>query len=658
MNEYAPGLVRDARDIEAMEQTPLIPPGSARCSYDALRDAAARVPNKAALRFFLDGLCHDPRRIPWRARARSLAAWARYGQFVARPYEEITFGQAARRTTQTARLLRDCGVGRGDVVSLLLPNLPETMICTWAAETVGIVNPVNPLLEPEIIESILISAKTKVLVTIGELAGSDIWQKVERLRSRVPTLRTVIVVRGRAPADCIRLERAADRLDASPLQRQDLPGLDDVSSLFHTGGTTGMPKLVIGTHRNKIANARMLMSVSPLTKDDAGLIALPMFHVNASINVLIGLLLGMTSVIAGPSGFRTRGVRDNFYAILQSQRISYFSAVPSVFAALLQPECDPTALASVRFAISAAAALPVDVMHAFTSKTGIRILEGYGQTEATVATCLNPYGSLGKPGSVGLRLPHSRVRTVLIGPDRRVERDCTIDEIGHLLVAGEHVSAGYLDPVHDSTLWVDDRAGSRWLDSGDLARIDDDGYVWLTGRAKELIIRGGHNIDPRMIEQALESHADVVMAAAVGRPDAHAGEVPVAFVIGRPGVVLDQVSLLSYARSRIPERAAWPKAIRIVDELPLTAIGKVFKPELTRREQEDATREALQPLAAVVSSIRVTVGPHALYGSISRIDVTLYSEGDRAEVIRRVDAAMGAFSSRREITIDVCPSSL
>src|SRR5260370_23787889 len=184
----------------------------------------------------------------------------------------------------------------------------------------------------------------------------------------------------------------------------------------------------------------------------------------------------------------------------------------------------------VGFAIWVAAAAPIEVVRAFTEKTGIRILEGYGQTEATVATCLNPYVGSGRPGSVGIRLPFTKVKTALIDSDNEYVRDCKSTEIGHLLIAGDHVCLGYLDPQHDQTLWVRDGDGVRWLNSGDLARIDGDGYVWLTGRAKELIIRGGHNIDPRMIEEAVQSHPDVVTAAAVRQPDWGGGEVTIAFV--------------------------------------------------------------------------------------------------------------------------------
>jgi fatty-acyl-CoA synthase len=640
--------LRDARDIAAIEQRPLAAYGGASCSYELLLDAAERFPRKAALKFFFDGECFDPRRIPLRARVRALAAWLRYGEPVARPFEVLGFGEAAAQVARIARLFGTLGVGRADVVSLLLPNFPETMLCMWAAETVGVLNPVNPLLEPDILRAILVAARTKVLVTVGELPGSDIWSKVQRIRADVPTLEAVIVVRGSAPPDCLRLRAATAGKDDSPLPRKAWPTAGDIATLFHTGGTTGLPKLVRGTHGNKIANAQMLVLAAPLTHDDVGLIALPMFHVNAAINALIGLRLGMTSVIAGPAGFRTQGVRENFLRILAAQRISYFSAVPSIFAALLDQPGGGEDLRSVRFAISAAAALPVEVMRAFTAKTGIRILEGYGQTEATVASCLNPFDGASKPGSVGLPLPFVQLKCVILD-GRRHLRDCEPGEIGRLLVAGEHVSVGYLNPEHDSDLWVNDAQGQRWLDSGDLARIDSDGYVWLTGRAKELIIRGGHNIDPRMIEEALQSHPAVLMAAAVGQPDPQSGEVPVVYATLAAGANASPEELLQHAREHIPERAAWPKAIRIVEELPLTAIGKVYKPRLLQWEHETAFRAALRALDPWVDAVDVDVQQHAEHGLYALVSLRPKPATDCAALREQATAILGRFATRHRL---------
>ena len=177
-------------------------------------------------------------------------------------------------------------------------------------------------------------------------------------------------------------------------------------------------------------------------------------------------------------------------------------------------------------------------------------------------------------------------------------------EVGEILVSGPNVFAGYRDPAQD--VWVDCGDGRRWLDTGDLGRRDAQGYFSLTGRRKELIIRGGHNLDPAAIEQPLHRHPDVEVAAAVPRPDAYAGELPVAYVQPRPGATLSEAELLEHLGREIGERAALPKRIRIVSQMPLTAVGKIFKPELKRREAEDALQTALRDAGVAFRTLEVT----------------------------------------------------
>jgi fatty-acyl-CoA synthase len=192
-------------------------------------------------------------------------------------------------------------------------------------------------------------------------------------------------------------------------------------------------------------------------------------------------------------------------------------------------------------------------------------------------------------GSIGLRYPYQDMRALILDGDNAYVRDAATDEIGVIAIRGPNVFAGYLDPAHNQGVWIS-RDGENWLNTGDLGRQDADGYFWLTGRKKELIIRGGHNIDPRLIEEPLHRHPDVALAAAVGRPDAHAGETPVAYVQLKPGRSATPDALLAFAQGEIPERAAWPKEVRVVERLPLTNVGKIFKPELQQREIEHVVR--------------------------------------------------------------------
>ncbi|GAA5032661.1 AMP-binding protein [Microbacterium fluvii] len=199
------------------------------------------------------------------------------------------------------------------------------------------------------------------------------------------------------------------------------------------------------------------------------------------------------------------------------------------------------------------------------------------------------------------------MRTAIL-EDGSFVRFADVDEVGVVLLDGPNVFVGYVDDAHNQGIWVD-VDGARWFNTGDTARQDADGYFWLTGRKKELIIRGGHNIDPRIIEDALQQHPDVALAAAIGRPDWHAGEVPVAYVQLRPGATVSESDLATFASSRVGERAARPKAVHIVDELPMTTVGKIFKPALTMREIEDVVRGVALDCDTELDSVVVVQHP-------------------------------------------------
>jgi fatty-acyl-CoA synthase len=237
--------------------------------------------------------------------------------------------------------------------------------------------------------------------------------------------------------------------------------------------------------------------------------------------------------------------------------------------------------------------MPVELFRTFQDRTGIRILEGYGLTEGTCVSSVNPPLGERKVGSIGLRLPGQAMKAVVVDESGRYIRDCVADEVGQLVISGPNVFVGYTRPEQNSSIWTELGDGGRWLNTGDLGRCDHDGYFWLTGRRKELIIRGGHNIDPAAIEEPLHRHPAVQIAAAVGRPDMHAGELPVAYVQLKPGTTATEAELAEFLRHEINERAALPKGIRIVDAMPLTGVGKIFKPALKRRETADALRSAL-----------------------------------------------------------------
>jgi acyl-CoA synthetase (AMP-forming)/AMP-acid ligase II len=215
----------------------------------------------------------------------------------------------------------------------------------------------------------------------------------------------------------------------------------------------------------------------------------------------------------------------------------------------------------------------------FEKATGVKILEGYGMTEATCLVSFNPLQGERKIGSVGLPVPYTDVKILDCETDGTIRRECAPDQIGEICIAGPAVFPGYTDEARNKGLFAEP---GHYLRSGDLGRIDGDGYLWITGRAKDLIIRGGHNIDPAMIEEAMAGHPAVAFVGAIGQPDAHSGELPCAYVELADGAAATTGDLMAFAMEKVPEHAAVPKYIEVMDELPKTAVGKIFKPALRK----------------------------------------------------------------------------
>ncbi|SAK93981.1 AMP-binding protein [Caballeronia catudaia] len=580
-----------------------------------------------------------------------------------------TYSELVREITRTANLFSRLGVHRDTVVAYILPNLPETHFVIWGGEAVGIVCAINPLLEGEAIGELLNASGARVLVTLAPFHGTDLWQKVQAVLHKVPALRDLVLVnradritgdKGAAArtiqsAECAKLHGAGGVQNAVPLRirihdfgaaiasESDMtlsdsrrPSLDDLSSFFCTGGTTGLPKIAMRRHGNEVANAWnagqfLGESIGP---GKAMFCGLPLFHVNAAmVTGLLAFSRGAHVVLGTPQGYRGEGVVKRFWEIVEHYRINFFSGVPTLFGALLDipvGECD---ISSLEYGLCGAAPMPVELLRTFQQRTGIRILEGYGLTEGTCVSSVNPPLGERRVGSIGLRLPGQAMKAVLVDETGRYERDCVADEVGQLVISGPNVFAGYTRPEQVSGIWMELGDGARWLNTGDIGRCDADGYFWLTGRKKELIIRGGHNIDPAAIEEALHRHPAVQIAAAVGRPDIHAGELPVAYVQLKPGVTASEAELTEFLRDEISERAAFPKGIRVVDAMPLTGVGKIFKPALKRRETADALRFALAE-AGVEAAVAIEDTSRGL---------AVHAELPTAELEELASAVLGRF---------------
>jgi acyl-CoA synthetase (AMP-forming)/AMP-acid ligase II len=370
-----------------------------------------------------------------------------------------------------------------------------------------------------------------------------------------------------------------------------------VCALFHTGGTTGSPKVAPHRHQGAIYNgwvaARLLFG-----PEDVLLCPLPLFHVFAAYPMWMGCVLsGAQLVLPTPAGYRGEGVIANFWKLIERWRVTFTATVPTAAAALMQRPVDAD-VSSLRYAICGSAPLPPELFRRFEEAAGVKILEGYGMTETTCLISCNPPAGARKIGSVGLTMPYTEAVIMKPGPGGEMQ-DCAVDEAGEICVRSPGVIDGYLEEARNVALF----AAPGVLRTGDLGRIDADGYLWITGRAKDIIIRGGHNIDPAVIEDALLAHPDVTFVGAVSQPDAYAGELPCAYVELRAGAEAGPDALKAFAAERVSERAARPVHVEVVAELPKTAVGKVFKPELRRLALERVYRAALAE-AGIAAEVR------------------------------------------------------
>ena len=511
--------------------------------------------------------------------------------------ETLTWSDLHAQTTQAANLFRSLGVGERDVVAYLLPNANETVISLLGGSVAGIVSPINPLLDAEQIASILRETKAKVLVTLRPFPKTDVAQKAAKAVELAPGVETVLEVdllRYLSPPKRwivplvrpkLRVAHKARILDfQAELRRQsrtldfaDSAG-DRVAAFFHTGGTTGTPKVARHRYRGMVYNG-WLGATLLFRHEDTLICPLPLFHVFAATVAMMSVVAsGAHVVFPTPAGYRGEGVFDNFWKLIERWQVTFVITVPTAISALMQRPVDAD-VSTLKLAFSGSSPLPIELFKRFEAATDVEIVEGYGLTEATCLVSCNPVQGEKKIGSVGIPFPYTDVK--ILRHEGGEVQECGPHEVGEICIDSPGVDPGstYTEVHRNHELFHHD----VYLRTGDLGRIDPDGYIWITGRAKDLIIRGGHNIDPAMIEEALAGHDAVAFVGAIGQPDAHAGELPCAYVELVEGTKATEAELADFVRTCISERAALPKHIEILEELPKTAVGKVFKPELRKR---------------------------------------------------------------------------
>ncbi|MDF2371419.1 MAG: AMP-binding protein [Rhizobiaceae bacterium] len=463
-------------------------------------------------------------------------------------------------------------------VAYMLPSLVETHVTLWGAETVGYAVPINFLLQADAIAELLKASDVKILVALGPHPQLDIWEKALRLRDQVPGLILVRV----SPPGTPREEGVVDFNTALMAQPHDhlvfgeARSGDDVAAYFHTGGTTGVPKLVAHTHRSQLVAGFGGAVMCGYTSDDVVTATLPLFHVAGTIVAgLSAFMAGVELVVMSPAGLRNPAIVQGFWRLVAQYKATLVGGVPTAIGAVLQVPVEDNDISCLRAGLTGAALLPPAVGVRFKDVTGRTLHEILGMTESSGLVSIDPLCGSGATGSVGWPLPYTEVAVLRLNADGRPGEVCEPKEIGVLMIRGPHVSPGYRDPRHNKGVFED-----GWLNSGDLGYKDLEGRVYIAGRSKDLIIRSGHNIDPAMIENAMSTHSAVALAAAVGMPDAYAGELPLCFVELHKGSSVSEEALHAHAQASINERPAWPKQIHIIDTVPLTSVGKIYKPSL------------------------------------------------------------------------------
>jgi fatty-acyl-CoA synthase len=600
------------REIEAYERERQLEKRlPARTVYGAIRATAVEHPERTALTLVMTG---EEDEVPVR----------------------LTYRALLEGITRSANVFAELA-GAGAAVAYLLPSLFETHYVLWGAEAAGQAVPINPLLTVEQVVELVRVSGARILVTVGPAIAPALWDKGRAVCEQLPQVKLLCL---KAPADPAAIDfgsalvgQPGDRLTFR--LRDDL---DTVVAYFHTGGTTGMPKLVAHTSRNQLTAALGFATMFALDENDKLTNGLPLFHVGGAIPCGLAFFLrGAAVIMLSPSGFRNPVMVSRYWQIVEREQATLIGGVPTALGAVLGIPLTGS-LRSVRAGIVGAASTPRGVAEQFAHVTGKPLHEILGMTESGGVTAIDPIGATPTIGSAGLRLPYTQLRVRRRGRDGRLGEDCAAEEIGTLFVSGPNVSPGYLDVAQNANVFYD-----GGLDSGDLAYFDRQGKLFIAGRAKDLIIRGGHNIDPAMIEAAFERHPAVAAAVAVSQPDAYAGEVPACYITLAPGCSASVDDITAAARDHIVERPAWPKNVYVLDAIPLTAVGKVYRPAL----RADAAVRVLEPLLKTIAAdtlLGVKVEPGGKRGL--EVTVTLRGASDalRAAISAELDKFVLGYS--------------
>ncbi|WP_426414626.1 acyl-CoA synthetase [Aestuariirhabdus sp. LZHN29] len=614
--------VKSLADVVAVEQVPIEDRGLPNSTYQLLQDAARLYGERTAISYLMTGSCDEKS-------------------------TDISYKELFHRVTQTANALHRLGIESRDVVSTLLPNLPHSHFSIWGGEAAGIVNPINPHIAIDQVVAIMNAVQSKVLITLAPYPDSDLWQKALEIKKRVYSLRAILIV---DPVNLLPLPRRAmvsirrklprmqgvydfDKAiarcptDMLESHRQIHP--QDIASYFYTGGMTGTPKITPHTHRNEASMALMINTMLRFQQSQVVLNGLTLSHVNAIIIPgLAPFMAGARVLIPGMEGYRGEQVIKRLWALIEHYKVEIISGVPAFYKRAISVPTGQHTLDSVRFALCGASPLPIKLIDQFQQHCGIPLIEGYGLTEGTCVSCVNPPDGNAQAGSIGIRMPYSGMKTVILDENQRYLRDCTVDEIGHILIRGPHVFPGYIQREKNRNVWIGDHG---WFDTGDLGRCDGEGYFWLHGRSLDQISQPGHSRDPQPIERLLQQFPGVERAAIVGRNDAAGKHQVVAYVTAQQDVDLPLDTLSEAYHAQADAHLPPIPCIYLLEVMPLTNVGKIDR-QLLRK---DALCRLYQELLDDLKE-----------SSEIRVDITT---NDQLEQVARIQGLPGGHSIRKEV---------
>lgn len=470
----------------------------------------------------------------------------------------ITYQEFDVITNRVATALQKMGLGKGDVVSLYLPNCPEFIYLWFGLSKLGaVMGPINALFKGDEVKYIINDSEAKCIVTVPQMAGV-----ITDIASDCPGLNHKILLDQVAPGGWLTFNQlinsGEDRLPGIGLEP------DDIASIIYTSGTTGKPKGVLLSHWNYISDGAMTAELVPLGPGERIMMILPLFHVNAQIaTTIVPMLIGGTVVIL------ERFNPVNFWSAVEQYQPVSFSCVPTILSILLDaPGADTADYSSLRYVICGAAPLPVNLFHRFEEKFKLHILEGYGLTEGTCVSSINPYYGMRKIGSIGLPLRGQEMDIL----DEK-GNILPVGELGEICIRGSNTMQGYFKKP-EATAEIMTTNG--WLRTGDIGLKDADGYFWIKDRKKEMIIRGGENIYPREIEEVLYTHPNIQEAAVIGVSDEKYGEEVKAVIVLRQNTTATATEIISFCQERLAKYKV-PRHIEFRPELPKNPTGKILK---------------------------------------------------------------------------------